>query len=289
MLNVGVIGTGYVGLVTGTCLSELGHSVVCVDKDTAKIAQLKAGEIPIFEPGLEELVAANVSRGQLSFATRIDEAVVGGVDVVFIAVGTPTDENGGGASLTFVQTAIEEVARAIAARPVTPDQFTVIVVKSTVPVGTSRKLADLIARHLPAQRFALASNPEFLREGNAIQDFMEPDRIVVGSSSRRARRILEELYLPLTRKGNPLVATSTVETAELIKYAANAFLADAVVEPDAERQLLDVGAGRLAEPRQLVDEGHLGGEEGVRRIFDELGRLHRGGTTSGRPLRVSGM
>ncbi len=247
MLNVGMIGTGYVGLVTGACLSELGHRVVCVDKDATKIAQLRAGEMPIFEPGLQELVAANVSRGQLSFGTGIDDAVASGVDVVFIAVGTPTEENSGGASLGFVHTAVEQVARAIASCPPTPHQFTVIVTKSTVPVGTSRKLAAIIAKHLPAERFAIASNPEFLREGNAIEDFMEPDRIVVGSNSERARQILEELYLPLTRKGRPLVATSTVETAELIKYAANAFLATKVTFINELARLCEAAGADIEE------------------------------------------
>ncbi len=186
MLNVGVIGTGYVGLVTGACLSELGHDVVCVDTDAAKIARLKDGGIPIFEPGLEELVAANLSRGRLSFTTDVDEAIAYGIDVLFIAVGTPTDGNGGGADLGYVFAAVEQAARAIAARS-HPAQCTVIVTKSTVPVGTSRKVAAIIRQHLPETRFAVASNPEFLREGNAIGDFMKPDRIVVGSHSERAR------------------------------------------------------------------------------------------------------
>jgi len=228
MLNVAVVGAGYVGLVTGACLSELGHTVVCIDKDAEKIRRLKAGEMPIYEPNLDKIVAANVSRGQLSFASSFEAAPGHPFDIVFIAVGTPTEEAGGGASLAFVTAAVEEVARAIAARPFQPDQFTVIVTKSTVPVGTSQKLAAIIAHHLSAERFAIASNPEFLREGNAIEDFMQPDRIVVGSNSERARQLLEELYLPLTRKGNPLVATSAVETAELIKYAANALLATKV-------------------------------------------------------------
>lgn len=236
MLNVAVIGTGYVGLVTGACLSELGHNVICVDTDMAKISRLRDGEIPIYEPGLEDLVAANTSRGLLAFTTDIDEAIAGGVDVLFIAVGTPTDGNGGGANVGYVHAAAEQAARAIAraaggrARAVPPEPrgFTVFVTKSTVPVGTSRKLAAIVGEHIAAERFAVASNPEFLREGNAIKDFMEPDRIVVGSHSERARKLLERLYMPLTRKGRPLVVTSTVETAELIKYAANAFLATKV-------------------------------------------------------------
>jgi UDPglucose 6-dehydrogenase len=225
MLNVGMIGTGYVGLVTGACLSELGHNVVCVDSDRAKIARLKAGEVPIYEPGLEGLVAANVGRGRLSFAADLREALTPDVDVLFIAVGTPTDENGNGASLAQVHAAASEAARALGALPTKPGAFTVVAIKSTVPAGTSRKVAAILSQYLPAERFAVASNPEFLREGSAIHDFMEPDRIVIGSSSERARQLLEQLYLPLTRKGHPLVATSTSETAELIKYAANAFLA----------------------------------------------------------------
>ncbi len=228
MLNVGVIGTGYVGLVTGACLSELGHHVVCVDTDELKIGRLKAGEIPIYEPGLQEIVATNAGRGHLRFATSVDEAAMPNVDVLFIAVGTPTDVDGGGAVLSYVYGAAEEVARALAARPAAPDHLTVVVTKSTVPVGTSWQIANILGAHLPSERFAVASNPEFLREGSAVRDFMEPDRIVVGAGSERARKLLEKLYLPLTRRGRPLVVTSTVETAELIKYAANAFLATKV-------------------------------------------------------------
>ena len=226
-LKIAVIGTGYVGLVTGTCLAELGHHVVCVDTDELKIARLKAGEIPIYEPGLKELVAANVARGHLAFVTRLADAATSGVDVLFIAVGTPANDDGS-AVLSHVYSAAEEVARSLAAQPSTGDQFTVIVTKSTVPVGTSWQVAHILGSHLPPERFAVASNPEFLREGNAVKDFMEPDRIVVGADSERARKVLEKLYLPLTRKGRPLVVTSTVETAELIKYAANAFLATKV-------------------------------------------------------------
>jgi UDPglucose 6-dehydrogenase len=228
MLNVGMIGTGYVGLVTGACLSELGHNVVCVDSDAVKIARLNKGEMPIYEPGLAELVAANTGRGFLSFTTDLDEAVAPGVDVLFIAVGTPSVGNGGGAHLGYVYGAVEQAAQALARHPAGANGFTVIVTKSTVPVGTSRKVAAIVGEHIATERFAVASNPEFLREGNAIDDFMEPDRVVVGSHSERARKILEQLYMPLTRKGRPLVVTSTVETAELIKYAANAFLATKV-------------------------------------------------------------
>ena len=260
-MKVAVIGTGYVGLVTGACLSELGHRVVCVDTDLAKIARLKNGEIPIYEPGLEDLVVANVGRGGLSFTTEIGEAVRGGVDVLFIAVGTPTDGNGGGANLGYVCQAVEQAARAIAASSPasragpkpgmavktgkTP--FTVFVTKSTVPVGTSRKIAQIAGEHMAADCFAVASNPEFLREGNAIEDFMEPDRIVVGSHSERARKLLEELYMPLTRKGRPLVVTSTVETAELIKYAANAFLATKVTFINELSRLCELAGADVKE------------------------------------------
>jgi UDPglucose 6-dehydrogenase len=247
MLNVGVIGTGYVGLVTGACLSELGHHVVCVDTDELKIGRLKAGEIPIYEPQLKEVVADNVGRGQLRFSTRIADAVATDVNVFFIAVGTPADSNGGGAVLSYVHAAAEEIARALAAGPAGPDQFTVIVTKSTVPVGTSWSIAQILGRHLSGERFAVASNPEFLREGSAIKDFMEPDRIVIGSDSERARKMLEKLYLPLTRRGRPLVVTSTVETAELIKYAANAFLATKVTFINEVARLCEAAGANIEE------------------------------------------
>ena len=247
MLSIGVIGTGYVGLVTGACLSELGHRVVCVDTDELKIARLKAGEIPIYEPGLKELVATNVERRHLSFATGINEAATPDVDVLFVAVGTPADADGGGAVLSYVYGAAEEVARALAAHPASPDQFTVIVTKSTVPVGTSWQIANILGAHLPSERFAVASNPEFLREGSAVKDFMEPDRVVIGAESERARKVLEKLYLPLTRKGRPLVVTSTVETAELIKYAANAFLATKVTFINELARLCEATGANIEE------------------------------------------
>jgi UDPglucose 6-dehydrogenase len=193
-----------------------------------KVARLREGEIPIHEPGLDELVRVNAGRGALRFAVNIEEATASRLDVLFLAVGTPAEESGGGANLSYVHGAAEEVGRALASRPAMRDEFTVVVTKSTVPAGTSWKIAEILARHVPNGRFAVASNPEFLREGNAIADFMEPDRIVIGSDSERARKVLEDLYMPLTRKGRPLVVTSTVETAELIKYAANAILATKV-------------------------------------------------------------
>ena len=251
MLRVGMIGTGYVGLVTGTCLSELGHDVVCVDTDEGKIARLKRGEIPIYEPGLEQLVASNTARGLLRFTSNLDEAVAGGVDVMFIAVGTPTEEIGGGAHLGYVYAAVEQAAKAVAAqardRVDGKSPFTVFVTKSTVPVGTSHKVKDILRKHLPEDGFAVASNPEFLREGNAIGDFMEPDRIVVGSQSERARKMLEALYMPLTRRGRPLVVTATVETAELIKYAANAFLATKVTFINELARLCEMTGADISE------------------------------------------
>ena len=225
MLKVSVLGTGYVGLVSGTCLAELGHDVVCIDTDADKIARLKAGISPIYEPGLEELIRANVDRSRLHFESSVEQGMASGVDLIFIAVGTPTESNGGGANLSYVFQAAADAARTVAAGANKPDDFTVVVTKSTVPVGTSRKVAAIFSQHLPPERFAVASNPEFLREGNAIKDFMEPDRIVFGSSSEAACERLKELYRPLSDAGHPLVITSTVETSELIKYAANAFLA----------------------------------------------------------------
>jgi UDPglucose 6-dehydrogenase len=246
MLNVAVIGTGYVGLVTGACLSDLGHQVACVDTDELKIARLKAGEIPIYEPGLKEVVVENVRQGRLRFATDIGEAVTPDVDVVFIAVGTPADGDGG-AAMNYVHGAAEAIGRALAGRPADGDAFTVIVTKSTVPVGTSWAIAERIGTHLPQDRFAVASNPEFLREGCAVRDFMEPDRIVIGAASERARKVLEKLYLPLTRRGRPLVVTSTVETAELIKYAANAFLATKITFINELARLCEATGANIQE------------------------------------------
>jgi UDPglucose 6-dehydrogenase len=258
MLKVGVVGAGYVGLVTAACLAELGHAVVCADSDAGKVARLNAGEIPIYEPGLEALVAANSARGRLSFATGVADALHG-ADVLFIAVGTP-DGNGGGAYLGHVHAAVEEASRALAADS-RADAFTAIVVKSTVPVGTSRRVAAILREHVSAERFAVASNPEFLREGSAIADFMQPDRIVVGSHSPRARALLEELYLPLTARGRKLVVTSAVETAELIKYAANAFLATKVTFINELARLCELTGADVTELSLGVGLDHRIGEK----------------------------
>jgi UDPglucose 6-dehydrogenase len=215
-MRIAMIGTGYVGLVSAACLSEFGHHVICVDKDAGKIADLDAGRIPIFEPGLEETVAANVKARRLSFTSALPKAVEN-AEAVFIAVGTPSRRGDGHADLSFVFAAAEEIANALRGP-------CVIVTKSTVPVGTSRKVEDIVRRTNPRARFDVASNPEFLREGSAIEDFLRPDRVVVGCDSENARLVLREVYRPLYLNETPILFTAR-ETAELIKYAANAFLA----------------------------------------------------------------
>jgi UDPglucose 6-dehydrogenase len=224
-MRVCMIGTGYVGLVTGTCFAEIGHDVICIDTDQTKVERLTAGEIPIYEPGLKELVISNTQAGKLRFSTDIAEAARLDCAFYFIAVGTPTNPEDGSANLSFVYSATEEAAKSIQSHRGNLEGFSVFVTKSTVPVGTSREVSRIVGRYLPAGSYAAASNPEFMREGCAIEDFMAPDRIVVGSKSEKARGLLEELYRPLTRQGRPLVVTTTVETAEMIKYAANTFLA----------------------------------------------------------------
>lgn len=215
-MRVAMIGTGYVGLVSGACFADFGHHVTCIDKNDAKIEGLKRGEIPIFEPGLDDLVTRNVEEGRLDFSTEFAPAV-GEADVVFIAVGTPTRRGSGHADLQYVYAVAEELA------PLIRDH-TVVVTKSTVPVGTGDEVEAIIRRTAPGADFDVASNPEFLREGAAINDFKRPDRVVVGAESERAAEVLRRLYRPLYLNETPLVITSR-RTAELIKYAANAFLA----------------------------------------------------------------
>jgi UDPglucose 6-dehydrogenase len=215
-MRIAVIGTGYVGLVSGACFSEFGVEVGCVDVDAQKIARLKAGEMPIYEPGLEALVAKNEAAGLLSFTTDLASAVKG-ADAVFIAVGTPSRRGDGHADLSYVLAAAEQIGRAL-------DGYSVVVTKSTVPVGTGRRVAAILSKTCPKGSFDVASNPEFLREGSAIEDFMRPDRVVIGAESDRARAILRALYRPLYLIETPILFTG-LETAELIKYAANAFLA----------------------------------------------------------------
>lgn len=215
-MRIAMIGTGYVGLVSGVCFSDFGHEVVCVDKDAKKIERLKAGEVPIFEPGLEDLLVKNTSSGRLSFTTDLAEAMEG-AEAVFIAVGTPTRRGDGHADLTYVMAAAEEIAQ-------TAKGYVVVVTKSTVPVGTNRKVRQTIHKANPDLDFDVASNPEFLREGAAIDDFMRPDRVVVGVQNPRAAEVMNEIYRPLFLRDFPIVVTD-LESAELIKYAANAFLA----------------------------------------------------------------
>ena len=215
-MHVAMIGTGYVGLVSGVCFADFGHQVTCIDKDAAKIDQLRQGGIPIYEPGLDVLVAKNVREGRLSFDTEA-AAAVKSADAVFIAVGTPSRRGDGHADLTYVYAAAEEIARLI-------EGFTLIVTKSTVPVGTGDEIEAIVRRVRPDADFAVVSNPEFLREGAAIEDFKRPDRVVVGAEDERARAVMSELYRPLFLNETPMLFTGR-RTSELIKYAANAFLA----------------------------------------------------------------
>ena len=215
-MRIAMIGTGYVGLVSGACFADFGHRVTCVDTDAGKITALNRGEIPIFEPDLDRLVAASVSAGRLDFTTDL-AGPVGEADAVFIAVGTPSRRGDGHADLTYVHAAAREIARAL-------QGFTVVVTKSTVPVGTGDEVERIIRETNPQADIAVASNPEFLREGAAIRDFKHPDLIVVGTSDERARKVLGEVYRPLYLNQAPIMYTER-RTAELIKYAANAFLA----------------------------------------------------------------
>ena len=216
-VKIAMIGVGYVGLVTGACLADLGHQVICVDKDVAKIESIKQGVIPIYEPGLDQLVAKHIASGRLQFSTDVASSVRGR-EVVFIAVGTPSSKETGRADLGYVHAAAREVGAAL-------DRFTVVVTKSTVPVGTNRKVAAILSQVVTAPGgFAVASNPEFLREGAAISDFMEPTRVVVGCENEAAIATMRRIYAPLSAKNTPFLATA-IETAEMIKYASNAFLA----------------------------------------------------------------
>ena len=215
-MKVVMIGTGYVGLVSGACFADFGHQVTCIDKDEKKISMLKSGEMPFYEPGLKELVSSNVDKTRLDFDTDLS-APVKNADVIFIAVGTPSRRGDGFADLSYVEAAALEIAQEM-------EGFTVIVNKSTVPVGTGDKVEALIATKRPQEQFAVVSNPEFLREGSAISDFKRPDRIIVGTNSAHAVDIMGELYRPLFLNETPILYTDR-RTSELTKYAANAFLA----------------------------------------------------------------
>jgi UDPglucose 6-dehydrogenase len=245
-----MVGTGYVGLVTGACFSEFGIDVACVDKDAAKIERLRKGEIPIFEPGLDALVAKNAAAGRLSFSTDLAGAVAG-ADAVFIAVGTPSRRGDGHADLTYVYAAAEEIGRALTG-------YAVVVTKSTVPVGTGREVARRIRAVAPRAEFDVVSNPEFLREGAAIGDFMRPDRVVIGAESERARGVMREIYRPLYLIETPIVFTS-LETSELIKYAANTFLAAKITFINEIADLCDkVGADVHDVARGIGLDGRIG-------------------------------
>lgn len=249
-MRIAMIGTGYVGLVSGACFSEFGVHVTCVDRDAGKIDALKRGEIPIYEPGLDALVANNVRAGRLAFSTDLKQPV-GEADAVFIAVGTPSRRGDGHADLTYVFAAAEEIARSLT-------HYTVIVTKSTVPVGTGREVSRIVRTHRPDAAFDVVSNPEFLREGSAIGDFMRPDRVVIGADSDRAREVMQTLYRPLYLIETPIVFTG-LETAELIKYAANSFLATKITFINEIADLCEkVGADVHDVARGIGLDGRIG-------------------------------
>lgn len=231
-----MIGTGYVGLVSGACFAEFGHDVVCVDIDQSKIDRLNDGEIPIYEPGLDELVHRNVDNGRLTFSTKLSTSMKG-CDLAFIAVGTPPRPDDGHADLSYVYQAARDIAKSA-------EQYTVIVDKSTVPVGTAREVMAIVQEANPNADCDVVSNPEFLREGAAIQDFMHPDRVVIGADSERAKRVMRDLYAPMLDKGIPILITG-IESAEIIKYATNAFLATKVTFINELADLCDKVGGNV--------------------------------------------
>ncbi len=249
-MRIAMIGTGYVGLVSGACFSEFGIEVTCVDTDESKIARLESGEIPIYEPGLDELVETNVAAGRLHFTTDL-AAAVKEADAVFIAVGTPSRRGDGHADLSYVHEAARQIARAL-------DGYTVIVTKSTVPVGTGQAVEAIVRDTRPDADFDVVSNPEFLREGSAIEDFMRPDRVVIGANSERAREVMRALYRPLHLIETPILFTAR-ETAELVKYATNAFLATKITFINEIADLCErVGADVHDVSRGLGLDGRIG-------------------------------
>ena len=249
-MRIAIIGTGYVGLVSGACFADFGHTVVCIDKDASKIERLNRGEIPIFEPGLDQLVAENVAAGRLSFTLEAAEAIREAA-VVFIAVGTPTRRGDGHADLSYVYAATEEIGGLI-------DGFTVVVTKSTVPVGTGDEVEAILRRVRPDGDFAVVSNPEFLREGAAIEDFKRPDRVVIGTEDDRARAVMAELYRPLSLNDFPVIYTSR-RTSELIKYAGNAFLAMKITFINEMADLCEkVGANVQQVAKGIGLDGRIG-------------------------------
>jgi UDPglucose 6-dehydrogenase len=249
-MRIVMVGSGYVGLVSGACFSEFGIEVACIDKDEAKVERLRRGEMPIFEPGLAALVESNTRAGRLSFGTDL-AAATAGADAVFIAVGTPSRRGDGHADLSYVFAAAEEIGRALTG-------YAVIVTKSTVPVGTGREVARRVRAANPAADFDVASNPEFLREGSAINDFMRPDRVVIGSNGERARQVMRQLYRPLYLIETPIIFTA-VETSELIKYAANGFLATKITFINEIADLCEkVGADVHDVARGIGLDGRIG-------------------------------
>lgn len=249
-MRVAMIGTGYVGLVSGACFADFGHVVTCVDKDASKIEKLKAGVMPIYEPGLDSLVANNVEEQRLFFTTDAAEAIRD-ADAVFIAVGTPSRRGDGHADLSYVYGAAEEIAQMM-------DGFTVVVTKSTVPVGTGDEVEEILRKTRPDGDFAVVSNPEFLREGAAIKDFKIPDRVVVGTEDERARQVMRELYRPLFLNETPILFTAR-RTSELIKYAANAFLAVKITFINEMADLCEkVGANVQEVSRGIGLDGRIG-------------------------------
>ncbi|HKV16892.1 MAG TPA: UDP-glucose/GDP-mannose dehydrogenase family protein [Reyranella sp.] len=249
-MRIAMIGSGYVGLVSGACFAQFGHDVACVDKDADKIVRLRRGEIPLYEPGLDRLVADNMRAGRLEFGVDLAGAVAR-ADAVFIAVGTPTRRGDGHADLSYVYAAAAEIAKAIA-------HYTVVVTKSTVPVGTGREVARIIREAQPAAEFDVASNPEFLREGAAIEDFMKPDRVVIGVESERAREVMAAIYRPLNLIQTPMVVTN-IETAEVTKYAGNAFLATKITFINEIADLCEkVGADVHDVARGIGLDGRIG-------------------------------
>jgi UDPglucose 6-dehydrogenase len=284
-MNLTMIGAGYVGLVSGACFADFGHNVVCVDKDADRIARLEAGEVPIYEPGLDSIVAANRREGRLSFSTDL-AAAVAAADAVFIAVGTPSRRGGGHADLTFVEAAARDIAAALAG-------YTVIVTKSTVPVGTGDIVEAIIREMRPQADFAVVSNPEFLREGAAIEDFKRPDRIVVGTDDARAREAMNQIYRPLYLNRAPILFTDR-RTSELIKYASNAFLATKItfineiadlcekVGADVQDVARGMGLDNRIGPKFL----HPGPGFGGSCFPKDTLALVRTGETHGAPLRI---
>lgn len=285
-MKIAMIGTGYVGLVSGVCFSDFGHDVVCVDTSAEKIAKLNAGEVPIYEPGLDVVMARNVAAGRLRFSTDTTDAV-DGADAVFIAVGTPTRRGDGHADLTYVIAAAKDVACALTG-------YAVIVTKSTVPVGTNRRVADVIRQSRPDADYDVASNPEFLREGAAIEDFMKPDRVVVGVETDRAKQVMGEIYRPLFLRDFPIIYTD-LESAELIKYAANAFLATKISFINEIAALCErVGADVKSVAKGMGLDGRIGNKflhagpgYGGSCFPKDTSALARIGQEHGTPMRIT--